>query len=255
MVSALKNNMAGQVLTFVLEKVTNENRHKWIYFINIQLASAKEEDALLKNSDHDTIIVKNRKINEDLQNAIDVFQKFIEPVNNTQTWIAYAKKHDEIEMCLTVTTQHTLHPEDDAPITSHMGIFRPVNFSSPKTRDLSILLHAFAARATKIMHPEKKYMYTFPLPVMHKILFNNIPSDKIWKTAPCTLQHKTTRTISAPFYIPPMDSKSIKITINGSANLYDQPAYLTAHRKFFQGYIMYHTILDLYYLASKWGAL
>jgi hypothetical protein len=79
-------------------------------------------------------------------------------------------------MMVSVTT----HPE--VPFQMHMGIFaNPVVVRDQKARpkDLSIELHAFAAKAMKMHDSEKMYMITAPLPVMLEILKKKLGKDCI----------------------------------------------------------------------------
>jgi hypothetical protein len=80
---------------------------------------------------------------------------------------------NEIEMCL------TLFIGDNVPITTHMGIFRNAHYftksKSLKThKNLSLYLHSFAAKISKIIVPNTYYMVTSPTKIMRTILVKEI---------------------------------------------------------------------------------
>jgi len=81
---------------------------------------------------------------------------------------------NEIEMCL------TLFIENKVPITTHMGIFRNAHYFTKTTpnlkthKNLSLYLHSFAAKISKLLFPTTYYMVTSPTLIMRTILVNKI---------------------------------------------------------------------------------
>ena len=210
-------------LTFVLEKVTTENKTKWMEFSKEELRKAFAYSRAMK-LEWDFL--------GPIRTAVNSFEEFIDlyaesediKYNENEVWIAYVKNNitHQIEMCFTVTTQKNV------PVTTHMGIFR-ANYSSNRmeqTRGLSLLLHSFAAKAMRSIYPEKQYMYTDSIGDMKKILIKSIPSNGFWH-----VYWDDESNTNPPFYIntdatrKPVTSELVIRHLDGNIGTYDRPAY------------------------------
>lgn len=111
-----------------------------------------------------------------------------------ERWIAYVARRREIdpfklgrqdiEMVVTACTSQ------GAPMTHHMGINRGISYmierlkASPSEKDqfpmhrnLSAMVHAFAAKCMLQRHPEKLYMITFPEFMAGYLVKKALPTD------------------------------------------------------------------------------
>lgn len=130
----------------------------------------------------------------DLVSGLEQFERI---VNNNhgryELWIAFVSTkeiktlsdiaHNNIEMYVTVST------DPEAPMTTHMGINRSLKYLynaatlwlKDKTLilhpNLSMNLHAFAAKVIKKIYNNKLYMITKPVKVMAEIFIKKLPHD------------------------------------------------------------------------------
>ncbi|WP_165380298.1 hypothetical protein [Candidatus Finniella inopinata] len=165
---------------FVLEKLTNETINRW------QTYGDNAFPPRGKNGG-----------NEGFRESLTYYGR-------TDTWVAYAAsknpKIEELVMGTGVSLDKKSHIEmvfcvhmnENCPVTTHMGIYRPyasqemVNGDVVMRHDchknLSVELHGFAAKVSRLMKGKKHIMVTRPLKVMGDILVRNFADkpNQIW---------------------------------------------------------------------------
>lgn len=83
----------------------------------------------------------------------------------------------DIKMYVTITTS------PDALITSHMGITATAeSVLTGRPKNISITLHALAARVMQEINPKKQYMLTVPVHHMTMLLARALPTDLFYGT-------------------------------------------------------------------------
>ena len=185
---------------FHLEKLTNENKQKWLNIIESIKSFPKKLNTIDNNGNIITI---------DGLNIQSGFAYFIDSVmhphgplgsNDHDLYIAYTsiipdiRGMQDIEMIFTVLVKDRYH------ITTHMGIFKnpdyltndaywgntPPTYRYPKTElqkkfhthpKLSIYLHVFAGCIIKKLYPNIKGMITSPTQLMLDILIKALGSN------------------------------------------------------------------------------
>ena len=198
----LKNQLGGNNITLkdiyieTNELIMSDGTKKILYFI-LQKLNKKFIDDVTKfifevlykirvdNDDaynigiqsfHESLLLNN-KIESDIYIAYVVRENPINKLNNEE----YYSLMYETEMLVPVFFNN------NSPISSHAGIFRNklyVDYKSNPSKDLSIKLHAFAAKATLMVNNNIKYMVTKPVPIMTNIILQyyikNDLSNYIW---------------------------------------------------------------------------
>ncbi|MDD9139866.1 MAG: hypothetical protein NQ127_02950 [Candidatus Cardinium sp.] len=159
-------------LFFIMERVVRGcNWGFWHKFLE-EIKSAFESSYIRQKYNHS-------------QNSFEIF-RHIFLMDEDELWIAYAAivepssnlKYEDIEMVVTVSTANGL------PFTSHRGIFRSPLFQRaihPKLqkqphKNISVSLHAFAARTILQLHVDKIYMINAPALEMRGILIKALPT-------------------------------------------------------------------------------
>ncbi|AWN81469.1 hypothetical protein [Candidatus Cardinium hertigii] len=125
------------------------------------------------------------------QNSFEIFKNnfYLMDMDKDELWIAYAAivepssnlNYDDIEMVMTVSTANGL------PFSSHWGIFRSPLFQmninqklqKQPHKNISVSLHAFAARTILQLHADKIYMINAPALEMRDILIKALPDTAI----------------------------------------------------------------------------
>lgn len=167
-------------LYFVFEKVNPENKELWKEYLTEQ----KREAA--KNAKG-----TNKNMFDASVNSIRACENSIFAVSKNkkdELWFTYVTTKDvtdkslfpvskgEIEMACSVMTNK------DIPFTTHIGIFRAVEFLEKKFishKDLAMQLHSFAAKVVNLEYANKEYMITNPMKLMREIMVKNLESSLV----------------------------------------------------------------------------
>lgn len=166
-------------LYFTMVKVTDVNRDFWRCYgapgakiDQIRQVVTEQMETLGKSmEDH-----PRYRVSEGISSGLSGFVALENPGDGVEQWVAiasykeikdpYAINLNDIEMTMMVTTAK------DVPFTVHMGISRSYYalFLEFWHKNLSLDLHAFAAKAMLKRYPEKTHMVSAPIKVMNEIL-------------------------------------------------------------------------------------
>ena len=159
-----KNNICSTVY-FVLEKVTPQNAKSWLEFGDQRGAIAEFNRKIDTHSSNEIWVAYAAAKNPNAED-FRMMQRHESPGN------PYIQSDIEMVFCVNI--------KESYPITTHMGIFRTMWSRHPKFggllahKNLSIHLHAFAAKAEMLLSPDVKVMVTIPTSNMGKILVDNL---------------------------------------------------------------------------------
>lgn len=163
-------------LHFALERVTKENWFFWAQYITKQGDKVRSLKSTL-----------SPEIEKGYSVTLRPFKMALGSYEKDDVWIAFVTEKSITDISTKFNLQHendivmsvTVSANKNVPFTTHLGIFRAVEFSSKKTTGLVINLHSFAATLTKYLY-EPSYMITRPVTYMKNLMFNNIPKNMIW---------------------------------------------------------------------------
>lgn len=164
---------------FVFERLTDKNYMFWYEYVNKQPSGARFNN-------ENSIMIPLIDGKSAFKYSLELFEK--SKRKEYSIWIAYATRinpyiskyipDDDIEMTFTVFADRI------SPITTHMGIFRNYQyFASSKFphKNLSMELHGFAGKASKLKYPQIEYMVTRPVEKMQEIMKNKLQNTgEIW---------------------------------------------------------------------------
>jgi hypothetical protein len=164
-----KNVRGGEeTLHFRSEPLTESNYTFWKNFANYQETRAQEQETRAGGKHRLRIGLDAFKMTLDVyvhsrKHLIDVC--FCSREDLSQDINAHPN-FSAIEMVLTLFTQ------PNCPLTSHLGIMRGYDFYGyvqPQHPHIAMLMHGFAAAASRIIDPNVKYMTTRPSQTMARI--------------------------------------------------------------------------------------
>jgi hypothetical protein len=186
---SLKNyNNTDQVVYFVLEKLNQQYITDFNNFIEINKNNLYGLNYL--NSDN-TVLSNLHSTNNNYKriyigDGLGSFKKSLELFNKLKShiYIAYSiqfdptemlKKNEYSEIIRNTEMFFSVFINESLPISSHTGIFRNINFwirSKNPTKKLSIYLHAFSAKASKMINNNLKFMINNPALKMRDIFID-----------------------------------------------------------------------------------
>lgn len=106
------------------------------------------------------------------------FAQALDYYGSNDVWVAYVSNREksthrhQIEMCVTITIGDLFVGGEkvEQSFASNMGIFRNLDYTGSKHRQISMELHGFAAKAMSEIYKNMKFMINFPLDNMLKIM-------------------------------------------------------------------------------------
>lgn len=159
-------------LYFVIERINEKTNRIWLDYIQVQKNK-------LRNATLSSEIIKS--YNETFAPFIDIIMNFYD---SDDVWVAFVTEkpiiqnqemilpNDNIIMAVTVTTNKNI------PFSTHMGIFRAIEFLQSKHKNLAINLHSFSAQVIRSLYGVM-YMITKPVNFMRNMMIQNLPK-KVW---------------------------------------------------------------------------
>ena len=148
---------------FKFEKINDSNYSFWFNFATENLKKDDNNQGI--QGFHGSLNLYNLS---EFKNVI-----YVAFISSTETITI-----DSIEMCVIVFI------EKNVPFSTHMGIFRNLLYSGFKHKNISLILHSYAACETLKINKDVLYMVTKPIAIMSKILLDKFIElklyDKIW---------------------------------------------------------------------------
>ena len=170
---------------FVAEPVTPSNVKEVYEYLRYEWAIHR---ALSQNTELESYHTKGigNPIKLLLEGAFHKTDDEFRMLNNTQQWmmtISFKSPLEEEDFKKrNIELMFLWHTSPHIPITNHIGIFRtPSSYQSGirHKKPMAMMLHAFAARFTQIVYPDKKWMVTVPMKEMRE-KFEERLKGEIW---------------------------------------------------------------------------
>lgn len=128
---------------------------------------------------------KYNKILSTVRGPLEKFKTCMLFNNKCEVWVIYVSNVEptdpyeksfinNIEMTIAILT------DEFVPFQLHMGISRGMSYlasGSKQHKNISLYIHAFAAKILQIQYGNKNYVITTPLKIMRDILINNLSKD------------------------------------------------------------------------------